>query len=437
MQRSSAHEKIHNAIPSFIEAVRTHQDKINQWLSGHEKVNELPLYSSMDIRNGGFKMAVVDTNLFPAGFNNLCEHGIEDSIQWVRQAILNRKKDCQNILIVAEEHTRNKWYLENIRILTHIIRSAGFNVKIATFLSIQPAFCQDPEYVELTTAEGHPIRIHCFSKILNKFKEGREVYDLIILNNDLTNGIPDILKESGIGIYPSLSAGWHSRLKSHHFKYTKLLMDEFSQIVDLDPWFFSSLYRVVNRVNINEEADRTKLMDACSSLLDQIRQKYKEHAIDEKPYVILKSDSGTYGMGVMPIEDPRDILLLNRKKRNNLYKGKNARVINRFLLQEGIPTIHNINNEASEVCIYQIENNLVGGFYRSNTLKGQRDNLNSKGMAFQKICPHSQKYGQCGVHHDINIFDLYRILARIAAVAAHREIIDLETVGKQEYDPST
>jgi len=29
-----------------------------------------PFYSSVDLRNSGFKLALVDTNLFPAGFNN-------------------------------------------------------------------------------------------------------------------------------------------------------------------------------------------------------------------------------------------------------------------------------------------------------------------------------------------------------------------------------
>src|SRR6516164_6801865 len=30
-----------------------------------------PFYGSVDLRNAGFKLAPVDTNLFPAGFNNL------------------------------------------------------------------------------------------------------------------------------------------------------------------------------------------------------------------------------------------------------------------------------------------------------------------------------------------------------------------------------
>jgi len=82
--------------------------------------------------------------------------------------------------------------------------------------------------------------------------------------------------------------------------------------------------------------------------------------------------------------------------------------------------------EISEVCIYQIENKLIGGFYRSHSSKGQRDNLNTRGAEFKTMCPHLSKYGDCGVHHDVNVFDLYRILARIAGIAAHREIIHLE-----------
>jgi glutamate--cysteine ligase len=130
-------------------------------------------------------------------------------------------------------------------------------------------------------------------------------------------------------------------------------------------------------------------------------------------------------MGVMPIEDPSEIGQLNRKNRNRLYKGKGSRVIGRYLLQEGVPTIYTIESQASEVCIYQIDNKLVGGFYRSHANKSKRENLNAKGMVFQKMCPHQSKYGDCGIHHDVNIFDVYRILARIAGVAAHREIVHL------------
>ncbi|MCA9405869.1 MAG: glutamate--cysteine ligase, partial [Candidatus Omnitrophica bacterium] len=59
----------------LIEKIKKNQAKIHQWLESYEGAKELPLYSSVDIRDAGFKMSVVDTNIFPAGFNNLCEHG--------------------------------------------------------------------------------------------------------------------------------------------------------------------------------------------------------------------------------------------------------------------------------------------------------------------------------------------------------------------------
>src|SRR3989338_8951244 len=153
----------------FVDRIKDRQIEIHEWLASHEASKELPLYSSVDIRDAGFKIAVIDTNLFPAGFNNLCDHGIEDSIKFLRRAILQRVPKCRDILIVAEEHTRNTWYLENIRILQQIIEQArlldgqaGFNVKIATFFFIQPSFCETANYIELETATNNSVRIFCF-----------------------------------------------------------------------------------------------------------------------------------------------------------------------------------------------------------------------------------------------------------------------------------
>ncbi len=410
-----------------IEKIKSKQEEIYRWLKENEISKELPLYSSVDVRDAGFKAAVVDTNLFPAGFNNLCEHGIEDAIKYIRQAVLERVPGCENILIVAEEYTRNTWYLENIRVLQDIIEKAGFHVLTATFLTIQPGFCQEGiRYVELTTATGASIKIHCFKLILKEIKDGLKSFELIILNNDLTTGIPDVLKDSNIPIYPSIQAGWHSRHKSQHFKHTADLVLEFAKILQVDSWLFSCLDTVVDQIDINRDKDRQLMMDSAADLFKRIQAKYDEHHIKEKPYIVLKSDSGTYGMSVVMIEDPKEIADLNRRSRNRLNKGKSSQLNTRFLLQEGVPTIYNFDNQVSEVVIYQIANNLVGGFYRMNADKSSRENLNSQGMTFKKMCPHLSKYGDCSAHHDLTTFDVYRILSRIAGIAAQREVIQLE-----------
>ena len=414
-----------------IECVRSKQAEVYTWLEALERQYLPPIYTSVDIRDAGFKISAIDTNLFPAGFNNLCEHGIEDSIQHIRQAVIRRVPNCRTILIVAEEHTRNTWYLEHIRVLEGIIRDAGFDAQIATFLEVQPAFCENAtNAVELETATGQTVKIYCFKRILSKIKAGELRYDMIILNNDLSTGIPDTLRETNIPIFPSIYAGWHSRLKSNHFRYADELVREFARMVNLDPWLFSCLYTSVENVNINEEADRKKLAVAAEKIFAHIREKYAKHKISDKPFIFLKSDSGTYGMGVLPVEDPQDIIDLNRKDKNKLYKGKGSQVISHFLLQEGVQTIQTIENQVSELSIYQIDNNLVGGFYRTHSTKGSRENLNSQGMGFEKMCPRSSKYGDCGIHQNINIFDVYRILARIAGIAVRMEIIELEKKAK-------
>ena len=56
---------IPQTIGLMIERIRVHPEEIYRWLDSHERPKELPLYSSVDIRDSGFKLAVVDTNLFP------------------------------------------------------------------------------------------------------------------------------------------------------------------------------------------------------------------------------------------------------------------------------------------------------------------------------------------------------------------------------------
>ena len=258
------------AIEKLLSKVNARRKEVYDWLEGQEKSWELPLYSSVDIRDAGFKVAAVDTNLFPAGFNNLCEHGLEDSVTEIPKAVLERVPHCKNILIVAEEHTRNTWYLENVRILQNIIEKAGFHAVIASFLKVEPPVCENVNYVELETATGNPLRIYCIQKIAKRVETGFMEFDLIIMNNDLTSGIPEILKETKVPIYPSINAGWHSRQKSHHFKHTADLVKEFSDILEVDPWFFSSFNEVVDNVAIDTAGDRERLRDAADRLFQKI-----------------------------------------------------------------------------------------------------------------------------------------------------------------------
>ena len=418
-------------ILSIVDAVLNNHSKVDQWLTQLESNCNLPFYSSVDIRDAGFKMAFVDTNLFPAGFNNLCQLALKDACQTFKKAILHRVSNAKQLLMIIEEHTRNTWYLENVYVLEHLMKSAGFEVTIASFLTQEMTpKSEDAPYITLKTAKKNALNLYCLHTILEDIKTKKTVFDLIILNHDLTTGIPDILQQTQVPIYPSIQAGWHSRLKSNHFSVANTLLDEFASMIDIDPWFFSCLYTAVESVDINTGSDRERLHAAVKRLFETIQEKYDIHKIDKKPFVFLKSDSGTYGMGVMPIESPDDVLTLNRKSRNTLSKGKSSQSIGRFILQEGVPSIGTVDGLVSEVCIYQVANQFVGGFYRLNNKKNDRENLNSSGMRFKKMCIgdrgeclyHHENINECGVEPDPKT-RVYHILARLAGIAAHREIV--------------
>ena len=55
-----------------------------------------------------------------------------------------------------------------------------------------------------------------------------------------------------------------------------------------------------------------------------MRKKYKEYGINEKPFVVVKADAGTYGMGIMTVRDAEVLDDLNRKQRNKMASSRTA-----------------------------------------------------------------------------------------------------------------
>src|ERR1700757_1965198 len=91
-----------------------------------------PFYCSVDLRNAGFKLAPVDTNLFPGAFNNLPLEVLPLAVQAAMASIEKICPDAKNLLVIPERHTRNAFYLENVARLAAIMRQAGLNVRFGT-----------------------------------------------------------------------------------------------------------------------------------------------------------------------------------------------------------------------------------------------------------------------------------------------------------------
>ena len=57
--------------------ISNNKELISNWLFEKTKESEPPFYTSTDIRVSDKKITAVDTNIFPAGFNNLSDKFID------------------------------------------------------------------------------------------------------------------------------------------------------------------------------------------------------------------------------------------------------------------------------------------------------------------------------------------------------------------------
>ena len=410
----------------LVQKILEHRDEIEHWLLAYEKSHEVPVYLSTDIRDGDFKTSVVDSNFFPAGFNNICQADIPEASSIMRKALLARKQNCRSILLVIEEHTRNKHYLENVYRLKTIIESAGMDIIVT--MPDEAVFGTET-FLELETIQNNKLILVNVRELLPHGKWEGQLFDLILLNHDLINGVPKCLKTTQLDIYPALQAGWHSRTKANHFELQRKTISEFGAITGLDPWFFSCLDKVVHSINVHEKSDLEDLSDKASELFAEIRDKYSEYNIHSKPFIFLKANYGTYGMGVVSVQDPIQLVGLNRKMRNRLYKGKGSSLIHCYILQEGVPSIHSIEDSPAEVCIYQINNQYIGSFYRMHVQKSEKDNLNSPGMQFRSIG--QDRSAPCNDTLDTELLYVYHLLSRISGIAGMEEIKKLQDDSSQ------
>src|SRR5688572_11150305 len=120
---------------------------IEHWLRGQWQEHATPFYASVDLRNSGFKLAPVDTNLFPGGFNNLNPDFHPLCVQAAMAAVEKICPDARGVLLIPENHTRNAFYLRNLAALQTILRHAGMNVRIASLSAevVAPTLIELPD----------------------------------------------------------------------------------------------------------------------------------------------------------------------------------------------------------------------------------------------------------------------------------------------------
>ena len=87
---------------------------VEAWIKKHAEMVCFPIYSSVDLRDAGFKISAIDANIFPAGFNNLCDSFLDKGAKLLRDFVTASFGHIERIVIYPESHTRNKYYLQNL-----------------------------------------------------------------------------------------------------------------------------------------------------------------------------------------------------------------------------------------------------------------------------------------------------------------------------------
>jgi glutamate--cysteine ligase len=395
------------------------QPAIEYWFRQQWQENTVPFYTSVDIRNAGFKLAPVDTNLFPGGFNNLNPEFMALCVQAAMSAVEKVCASAQKLLLIPENHTRNTFYLQNVAVLANILRQSGLVVRIGSLI---------PDLTQPTTLElpaGGRITLEPLVRKHNRV--GLADFDpcAILLNNDLSAGVPTILQGIEQTVLPPLHAGWTTRRKSRHFAAYRDVAREFARLIKIDPWLIDPDFDVCDQIDFHARQGEDCLAEKVERMLAGLAEKYREYGIKQDPFVIVKADAGTYGMGIMTVKSPDDVRDLNRKQRNKMAVIKEGLAVSDVLIQEGVYTFESMNDAVAEPVVYMIDHYVVGGFYRVHTSRGADENLNAPGMhfvplAFESPCQLPDRSQNPDATP--NRFYAYGVIARLAMLAASIEL---------------
>ncbi|MYN04562.1 glutamate--cysteine ligase [Pseudoduganella sp. DS3] len=396
---------------------------IERWFRLEWQEHTPPFYASVDLRNAGYKLAPVDTNLFPGGFHFLANEMAPLSVQAAMAAIDKYCPDARNLLLIPEIKPRHPTYFQNVSKLMQIFRQTGLHVRLGSL---------DPEVTQptpLALPDGNMLVVEPLLRSPNGRRLGLKDFDpcTILLNNDLSAGIPEILTNlHEQSLLPPLHAGWALRRKSNHFNAYDEVAKKFGKLIGVDPWMVNPFHAKCGGVDLATGEGQDCLASSVDAVLAKIRKKYKEYGIKEKPFVIIKPDAGTYGKGIITIRDAAQLKELSDEQRARMTVIKDGQAVTDLNIQEGVPTFESIKEAFAEPVVYMIDRYVVGGFYRVHGEKGADQNLNAPGSQFVPLA-----FAQQHAVPDVkakpgtaapNRFYVYGVVARLALLAASLEM---------------
>ena len=377
-----------NYVHEFSQILESKRELITAWMKKKRSEVPIPIYGSVDVRDAGWKVAVVDANHFPAGFNNVAKEDEPHLAALLKNHISRLKSECKWVHLYPESHTRNAGYIENVATIQRLIILSGFRCTVGSpELSAHGSLAGISGPLQLSRVE---LKLENGTEEL--FVEGERPC-LILLNNDLTEGIVPGLSANNVSPPPSM--GWHRRRKSEHYLCLQKYVDEIAQLLEIDSWHLMANWFVSENKCLEKETCRVALAKEVDEFIENIRAKYESLGVEREPVVFVKNDRGTYGLGIMAVKEGKELLELSNRKMKKLMYSKGGADVENFLIQEGVPTLLTEKGGAPvEPVVYLVDGEAASWFYRINEKKGDMDNLNSPSAEFFDSSEVGHLYGE-------------------------------------------
>ncbi len=396
---------------------------IERWFRLEWMEHTPPFYTSVDLRNAGFKLAPVDTDLFPANFNHLTPEMLPLAVQAAMAAIEKICPEAKNLLLIPDSRTRSSFYLQNLQRLIEIFTQAGLNVRLGSLDTALKA----PTLLSLP--DGSELSLEPLLRVRGRL--GLKDFDpcTILLNNDLADGQPRLLESLNEQyLLPPLHAGWQQRRKSRHFQSYEEVAKKFAKLLGMDPWLINPIHGHFGRVDFAKGSGLDGLKTHVDAVLTKVRRKYKEYGIGEKPFVVVKADNAT-GLGILTLRDVKELDDPERGPRSRTGRidaGVEVEPFSEIIIQEGVPTYERIDDAVAEPVVVMIDRYVVGGYYRVHAGRGADENLSAPGagyvpLAFAGNSQMPKPGGKPGASAP-NRFYMYGVIGRLAMLAASYEL---------------
>ena len=102
----------------------------------------------------------------------------------------------------------------------------------------------------------------------------------ILLNNDLSAGVPGILEDlHEQHLLPPLHASGSVRRKSRHFQAYEEVCKRFAKLLGIDPWLINPMHATCEGVDFAQGLGMQALQAQVDAMLTKTRRKYKEYGL--------------------------------------------------------------------------------------------------------------------------------------------------------------